>query len=161
MDDSGARYFHLSSLHLEAESENRGNSCLADHGFRDRPSMVLMSSQTSLPTPTCSSDQADGAQCFPFYTYDENGTNRRENITDWALENFRNPLPRRHHYQVGHLPLQLRTPASPRLSREIRGEPQTRFAAYSRLRKTSGDSRRQARDSQRSTSPTNPNPNTH
>ena len=30
-----------------------------------------------------------GSQCFPFYTYDENGGNRRENITDWALEQFR------------------------------------------------------------------------
>ncbi len=28
-------------------------------------------------------------QCFPFYTYDEDGTNRRENITDWALSQFR------------------------------------------------------------------------
>ncbi len=31
----------------------------------------------------------DANQCFPFYIYDEDGTNRRENITDWALENFR------------------------------------------------------------------------
>lgn len=30
-----------------------------------------------------------GSQCFPFYTYKEDGTNRRENITDWALEQFR------------------------------------------------------------------------
>ncbi len=30
-----------------------------------------------------------GSQCFPFYTYDEDGTNRRENITDWALTHFR------------------------------------------------------------------------
>ena len=30
-----------------------------------------------------------GTQCFPFYTYDEDGTNRRENITDWVLEQFR------------------------------------------------------------------------
>ena len=29
------------------------------------------------------------SQCFPFYIYDEDGTNRRENITDWAVENFR------------------------------------------------------------------------
>ena len=29
-----------------------------------------------------------GSQCFPFYTYDEDGTNRRENITDWALAQF-------------------------------------------------------------------------
>ena len=28
-------------------------------------------------------------QCFPFYVYDEDGTNRRENITDWALTVFR------------------------------------------------------------------------
>jgi predicted helicase len=28
-------------------------------------------------------------QWFPFYTYAEDGTNRRENITDWALEQFR------------------------------------------------------------------------
>ena len=30
-----------------------------------------------------------GSQCFPFYTYDEDGTNRRENITDWALTHCR------------------------------------------------------------------------
>ncbi len=29
------------------------------------------------------------SQCFPLYTYDEDGTNRRENITDWALAEFR------------------------------------------------------------------------
>ena len=32
----------------------------------------------------------DSNQSFPFYTYDEDGTNRRENITDWALAEFRN-----------------------------------------------------------------------
>ena len=31
----------------------------------------------------------DANQCFPFYIYDEDGTNRRENITDWALTQFR------------------------------------------------------------------------
>src|ERR1039458_4956398 len=30
-----------------------------------------------------------GAQCFPFYTYDEDGANPRDNITDWGLEHFR------------------------------------------------------------------------
>ena len=29
------------------------------------------------------------SQCFPFYTYGENGKNRRENISDWALSQFR------------------------------------------------------------------------
>jgi predicted helicase len=28
-------------------------------------------------------------QIFPFYVYDEDGSNRRENITDWALQHFR------------------------------------------------------------------------
>ena len=27
-------------------------------------------------------------QCFPFYVYDEEGGNRQENVTDWALEKF-------------------------------------------------------------------------
>jgi predicted helicase len=31
---------------------------------------------------------ADPAQCFPFYVYNEDGSNRRENITDWALKQF-------------------------------------------------------------------------
>ncbi len=31
----------------------------------------------------------DSHQCFPFYVYDEDGSNRRENITDWALAQFR------------------------------------------------------------------------
>jgi predicted helicase len=29
-----------------------------------------------------------GSQCFPYYTYAEDGSNRRENITDWALAQF-------------------------------------------------------------------------
>ena len=34
-------------------------------------------------------DTLEKTQCFPFYTYDEDGTNRKENITDWALVQFR------------------------------------------------------------------------
>jgi predicted helicase len=30
-----------------------------------------------------------GSQCFPFYTYNEDGSGRRENITEWALATFR------------------------------------------------------------------------
>ncbi len=33
------------------------------------------------------------SQCFPFYTYNEDGTNRTENLTDWILNKYR------HHYQ--------------------------------------------------------------
>lgn len=32
---------------------------------------------------------ADPQQSFPFYTYDKDGANRHENITDWALAQFR------------------------------------------------------------------------
>lgn len=32
---------------------------------------------------------ADPQQSFPFYIYDKDGTNRKENITNWALETFR------------------------------------------------------------------------
>ena len=31
----------------------------------------------------------DAHQCYPFYVYDEDGSNRRENVTDWALKHFR------------------------------------------------------------------------
>jgi predicted helicase len=33
-------------------------------------------------------DAIEKSQCFPFYTYDPDGTNRRENITDWALDQY-------------------------------------------------------------------------
>ena len=38
-------------------------------------------------------DLLEKTQCFPFYTYDEDGGNRRENTTDWALAQFQS------HYQ--------------------------------------------------------------
>ena len=68
----------------ETESENRV-ICLTDKGS-EKPFMVLMGDQLAdlhVVGPGCSS------QCFPFYTYDEDGTNRQENITDWALAEFR------------------------------------------------------------------------
>ena len=49
----------------------------------DWPMFVLMASVILDQLPQ------SGSQCFPFYTYDEDGSNRRENITDWALDRFR------------------------------------------------------------------------
>ena len=66
------------------ESENRV-ICLTDKGS-EKPFMILMGDQLAdlhVVGPGCSS------QCFPFYTYDEDGTNRQENITNWALAEFR------------------------------------------------------------------------
>ncbi len=42
----------------------------------------------AIPELKFSSAANGGTQCFPFYTYDEDGTNRKENITDWALAQF-------------------------------------------------------------------------
>ncbi len=39
--------------------------------------------------PNLNLTSIDAYQCFPFYIYDKDGTNRRENITDWALKHFR------------------------------------------------------------------------
>jgi len=58
--------------------------CVSDCGFR-RPFSVLATD--AIPDlHVCSS--ADAYQCFPFYVYDEDGSNRRENIIDWALDQF-------------------------------------------------------------------------
>ena len=65
----------------ETEAENRV-ICVSSVGAL-KPFHVLMVS--TLPDYHLTGD----SQCFPFYIYDEDGTNRRENITDWALENFR------------------------------------------------------------------------
>ena len=58
---------------------------VSDHGFRSDFSVLMANVVSDLHTLSTS----DGFQCFPFYTYDEDGTNRRENITDWALTKFR------------------------------------------------------------------------
>ena len=68
---------------LDAEAENRV-ICVPGTGGR-APFWCCM---TNL-IPNTAFITLDSNQCFPFYIYDEDGTNRRENITDWALENFR------------------------------------------------------------------------
>jgi predicted helicase len=45
--------------------------------------------QTLMTCKIPSLDFLEKTQCFPFYTYNEDGANRRENITDWALAQFR------------------------------------------------------------------------
>jgi predicted helicase len=61
----------------------------SDHGYRSPHSTVMVEVIPELHL--CAS--TDGFQCFPFYTYFEDGSDRRENITDWALQEFRT------HYQ--------------------------------------------------------------
>jgi predicted helicase len=59
--------------------------CVSDKGFRSLFSTIMAKGIVDLHV--CAG--VDGFQCFPFQTYNEDGTNRRENITDWALEQFR------------------------------------------------------------------------
>lgn len=65
----------------DAEKENR-IICVSGIGST-KPFQTLMT--CNIP----SLDFLEKTQCFPFYSYDEDGANRRENITDWALAQFR------------------------------------------------------------------------
>ena len=69
---------------LETETQNRV-IIVSDHGFRAGFNALM----TNLIPDVHTISSRDSFQCFPFYTYDEDGTNRRENITDWALAHFR------------------------------------------------------------------------
>ena len=69
----------------QSEAENR-LIISSDIGYRANTHSVLIAN--SIPElHLCAT--TDSHQCFPFYTYDEDGSNRRENITDFALDRFR------------------------------------------------------------------------
>ena len=73
----------FSSIFPAAEVE-RENRVICVNGIgSNKPFQTLMAERV------LSLDMLEKTQCFPFYTYDEDGTNRRENITDWALTEFR------------------------------------------------------------------------
>ena len=68
----------------EAESKNR-MIALTSYGS-EKPFMALAVTHVAdlhLVGAGC------GTSCFPFYAYESDGTNRHDNITDWALEHFR------------------------------------------------------------------------
>ena len=65
----------------ETETENRV-ICVSGLGS-NKPFHTLMAKM--IPCL----DSLEKTQCFPFYTYDEDGGNRRENITDWVLAQLR------------------------------------------------------------------------
>ena len=73
---------------LETEEENRV-ICVSGVGH----DIFRCHIANGIPELKFSSSANGGTQCFPFYIYNEDGTNRRENITDWALTEFRT------HYQ--------------------------------------------------------------
>ena len=72
----------LPSIFPTPETENE-NSVIWLKVGGDWPMFALIACQIPDLLPQ------SGSQCFPFYTYNEDGTNRQENITDWALAEFR------------------------------------------------------------------------
>ncbi|MYK17393.1 DEAD/DEAH box helicase, partial [Candidatus Poribacteria bacterium] len=72
---------HCPAIFPTPEAEGKNQAIWLKVG-REWPMFGLMVNQFPDRLPQ------GGSQCFPFYTYDEDGTNRRENITDWALTHF-------------------------------------------------------------------------
>jgi predicted helicase len=78
--------YSLRSIYPTSETESVNTAlCVSGTGHRAPFSCIAVS---MIPN-YCIAATTDSFQCFPFYTYSEDGTNRRENITDWALEQFR------------------------------------------------------------------------
>ncbi len=67
------------------DTENRV-ICMTDKGS-EKPYTCLLTD--CIPNLVVAGGFGCPSQCFPFYTYYEDGTNRQENITDWALAAFR------------------------------------------------------------------------
>jgi len=67
-----------------AEAENR---IICANQTAERPFTCLIADR--IPNLVLCGGFGAATQCFPFYTYDEDGSNRRENVTDWALAQFR------------------------------------------------------------------------
>ncbi len=68
----------------DTEKENR---VICVNMTPEKPFTCLMSNL--IPGHIVTGGFGSPGQCFPFYIYDEGGTNRRENITEWALTQFR------------------------------------------------------------------------
>jgi predicted helicase len=110
-----------------------------------------------LPNRVVTGGFGSASQCLPFYTYDEDGTNRRENITDWALEQFRTHYKDKsitkwdifyYTYAVLHHP-EYRTRYAANLKRELPRIPYARVSSASELSRSDKERGRSA-DSARS-----------
>ncbi len=79
------RYQLPQILPASAEGENR-IIVSSDLGYRAQSFSALITRMIP-DLHLCAS--IDAHQTFPFYVYDEDGSNRKENITDWSLQKFR------------------------------------------------------------------------
>ena len=78
-----SRVYVYPSIFPTPDTEKENRVICVSGTASNRPFQTLMAD--IIP----SLDFLEKTQCFPFYVYDEDGTNRHENITDWALESFR------------------------------------------------------------------------
>jgi predicted helicase len=79
------RYQFPRIIPSEASEQENKLLCISGPGhevFRSLTAATLVELKFSNPAN-------GGSQCFPYYTYNEDGTNRRENISPWALDQFR------------------------------------------------------------------------
>jgi predicted helicase len=71
----------LQPLFLPTDATEFENAMICVAGIGDRKGFGCLVAST-VPNFDLAFEKA---QCFPYYTYAEDGSNRRENITDWAL----------------------------------------------------------------------------
>jgi predicted helicase len=83
--------FRIHSIFPTPATENENRVICVSGLGSEKPFIVLMAD--IIVDLNMVSPGAGGSQCFPFYTYAEDGTTRTENITDWALSHYR------HHYK--------------------------------------------------------------
>jgi predicted helicase len=76
-------FFEMVFPNSKTEAEN-SVIVVSDHGHRENFSVLATKTIPDLHLLA----SKDGFQCFPYYTYANDGSNRRENITDWALAQF-------------------------------------------------------------------------
>jgi len=79
---------HLFYKFFPTSKTETENKVICTGGYGRKPFAVLMANK--IPDLNF---YGDPQQSIPFYTYNEDGTNRQENITDWALNHYQT------HYQ--------------------------------------------------------------
>jgi predicted helicase len=77
--------YQMFNIFPEAESENKLIGFMGQSA--GKPFSIIATNL--VPDQNCISAASGGTQCLPLYRYDEKG-DRIDNITDWALEQFRN-----------------------------------------------------------------------
>ncbi len=73
-------------------TQDRQNRAIAvsDVGYRSGYGALMVDTLPDLHLAA----SADCFQCFPLYTYDADGGHRRDNVTDWALDQFQAHYPK-------------------------------------------------------------------